>query len=470
MASLQSLKEDNSQVVTNPYTSRIPVTNPDQFYGRRSDILRVAESIRSWQPFSMSGEPRIGKTSLLYYLIHREGARALPGFLGYIGNPANYLFVLVELQRLPVRSVPGFWRYLLDRLVEEARETGLETRKMQEEYDSSQELENDHYQVQISFESYLKQLRKKVVFFFDDFDIVINDCESTEVAQVTDKLRALKEGLDFGGRLNYVIMSTDPLARLFEAKGISNRSPLTSIINLVTSLGLLEEEATTELVQEPLRRLSESVLPFSREETAFVYKLAGRHPDFMKIVCSYLFAMRGQDYSSIRQQIEDDLHVRGLMKRLWERVKREGPLEELPLREMLLQIAQGQQPPNSSALHELRQRGFIDDSTSPPHIFGDLFCNFILRPSSLRPVMAIELTSLESKLYNYLVEHVGHPCSRVELQKVLWGDKVPRSPDALEQLVKRVRGKIEPLHNQPMYLLNVRGQGYLLRSVPPRSL
>ena len=325
MVFVQKLKEeDNPQSVTNPYSSRMPVTDPAQFYGRDGDILRVAESIRSWQTFAVSGEPRIGKTSFLYYLTRPEGARMLPKFLAYIGNPADYLFVLVELQRLPVRNAAGFWRYLLDRLIEEARKEGVETPEMREKYDSGQEPGSDYYQLQTNFESYLKQLTRRVVFLFDDFDIVINDFENTEVVQVTDKLRTLKEALDLNGKLNYVIVSTDPLVRLLKAKGITNPSPFTSIITPMKPLGLLENDAADELLREPLRQLPEPVPQFSRDDIAFIYKLAGRYPDFMKITCFYLFAARYQcnaDYASVRQKIEDDPNVRWLMNGLWERIK-----------------------------------------------------------------------------------------------------------------------------------------------------
>jgi hypothetical protein len=472
MASMQMLKaESNPLTVTNPYSSLMPVTIPVQFYGRHDDVLRVAESIRNWQPYAVSGEPRIGKTSFLYFLIHPEGARTLPEFLAYVGSPEDYLFVLVELQRLPVRNATGFWRYLLDRLSEEARNEAIEPPAELKEYPSSWEQESDYYQVQTHFESYLKQLKRRVLFLFDDFDIVINDLDNTEVVQVTDKLRTLKEALDLNGKLNYVIVSTDPLVRLLKEKGITSPSPFTSIIIPMAPLGLLEKDAADQLLQEPLRLHAEQSFPqFTKGDIAFIYKLAGRYPGIMKTTCSYMFAARYQgnvDYDSVRQNIEDDSNIRWLLNGLWERIKQEEQLEGLPLREALLQIAQGHVLPVSPAFRELRQRGLVDDSTSPPRIFGDLFHAYLLYPQS-HEVTPIELTSMESKLYNYLAENVGQTCSRDRLQKVIWGDKLPTSRDALEQLVKRVRGKIEPNPDRPIYLQNVRGQGYRLEKDPSK--
>jgi hypothetical protein len=463
-------------LVTNPYSSRMPVTDPAQFYGRTIDILRVADSIRSWQIFAASGEPRIGKTSLLYYLIHSNGARKNPDVLAYIGDPTEYLFVLIELQRLPVRNATGFWRYLLDRLVEEVdKEAGSSSAQQREVYEPG----DDFYQLQIGFENYLKNLKRKLIFFFDDFDIVIRDLDNAEVTQVTSTLRTLKEALDFQGKLNYIIMSTDPLVRLLKAKGITHPSPLISIINPTPPLGLLEPESATQLLQEPLwDRTQQSSEAFGREDRGFVYKLAGRYPDFLKVTSSYLFKARFQEpagYGAIRQQIEDDPHVHWLMNGLWERVKRDEQLEALPLSETLLQVAQGQKPVSTLAMRELLWRGLIEGTPSDLRVFGDLFRVFILNQQALqvasfRSTRPFEFTPLETRLYTYLLEHLGQTCSREQLHQVLWGAKPPKSPDALEQLVKRVRGKIERRPEQPEYLLNVRGQGYLLRSDPAESL
>ncbi len=482
MESTQLLsEEDNSWLVINPYGNRGPVTNPAQFFGRRNDVLSVAQSIMLWQPFAVSGEPRIGKTSLLYYLVHPEGARSLPEFQKYIGDPSHYLFVLVELQRLPVRNAVGFWRYLLDRLIEEALKEDSTHLTEQKANSITQGAGTDQYQVQTSFETCLKQMRKKVVFLFDDFDILIEGFDDIEVVQVTDTLRTLKEALDLNDLLNYIIVSTDPLVRLFKKKPIFSVSPFISIVIPIPPLGLLERDAANELIQQPLRHsVEQRVPPFTEQDMAFIYELAGRYPGFIKITCYNLFAAYSQgtmDFSTIQQMIADDPSVRWLMDGLWERLKQDELLENLPLQEVLRQIAQAQSPTNMSAFRELCQRGLVEveDAPSPPRVFGDLFCSFILNQdqqklgqSSPMVTLPTDLTHKEALLYRFLAQHLGQACSRTQLQSAIWGDKIPGSPDALEQLVKRVRIKIEPNRDQPLYLISVRGQGYLLRSEPPK--
>jgi hypothetical protein len=452
--------------VQNPFRNHTPVIEPTEFYGRDTEILRVAQHIRDWQIFAISGEPRIGKTSLLYYLVDPKGARARDDFSAYIEEPANYLFVLVELQLLPRRRGLEFWRYVFDRLVEEAKRAEFETEEMHKKYVSIQDSASDYYEVQAGFESYLQILKRNVVLFFDDFDIVIQNFAPEEAIQVTDKLRTLKGSSVWSSRLNYIIASTDPLVRLFEANSLTNPSPLTNIITLIPPLGLLEQEAIDELIQNPLQQTHEH---FTRDDITFLQQLAGRHPDFLKIACYYLLEARRKgycDYIDVRQSIDHDANVRLRMNRLWERMEQAEELEHLPFREVLLQVAQGQNATNSHAFTELRLRGLIDSAISPPRIFADLFRTFIMQKKSSSPALPADtpdLTVLESRLYSYLVAHLEQTCSRQELQAAIWGKNIPSSPDALEQLVKRLRKKIEANPEQSLALFNIRGQGYLLR-------
>lgn len=476
MESAQVLSEEDKQgLSSNPYRNRGPVTNPAQFYGRHRDVEHIAQSIRLWEPFALSGEPRTGKTSLLYYLVQAQGARTLPDFQRTIGNLSHYLFVLIELQRLPGKEAADFWRYAFYRLNEEASRQGV-TKSATSTFDMK---DSDQYQIETSFVDFLKQLGKKVVFLFDDFDVLVKNLKD-DVVQITDKLKTLKEALDLNDKINYIILSTDPLVRLFKADHILNTSPLVSIILPVPPLGPLEKDAADALICEPLQH---SAIQFTACDMDFIYRLAGTYPDFMKITCYYLFDAykhKNVDYTKVQQKIADDPVVGLLMHKLWNRLKQDEQLENLPLQEVLLQIAQGQQPANMAAARELRQRGLVEGSSSSLHVFGDIFRTFILNTHRSSSVSAVatpsalthpdNLTHLELKLYSVLAEHMGQACSRSQLQAAVWGNRLPNSPDALEQLVKRVRNKIEPDRDRPQHLISIRGQGYLLRNEPAQPL
>lgn len=457
---------------TNPYSNRWPVTDPTSYYGRRTELLQVASSIREWEPLSITGEPRIGKSSFLYYLAHPDWENKQADFSSHLGNPTAYLFVTIELQLLPVRFAEEFWKYLFHRLVQETEKAGIYNEKLQAMHHLSQEAGAGVYQIQIILEKYLDQLERKVLFLFDDFDILIKDFENPEVTHITGVLRALKSS-SLKDKMNYIIISTDSLSRLFEDKGIaSSLSPLANIVVPAPPLGLLEEEAVHELLQKPFDQYPEALPRFSDEEKSFIVKLAGRHPDALKIACFYLLEAKihgSVDFDRVRQTIEHDERLQWLMKRLWERATQ---YQELPLQDNLRQVALGQRPTNRRAFDELCRRGLVEmDCAGTPRVFSELFQTFVLHPQKAHAALPTStsiaafsgnLTPLEEKLYNFLTAHIEQVCTREQLQQVIWGDKLPASPDALEQLVKRLRAKLR----RPASLLNVRGQGYLLRKPP----
>ncbi len=69
------------------------------------------------------------------------------------------------------------------------------------------------------------------------------------------------------------------------------------------------------------------------------------------------------------------------------------------------------------------------------------------------------LTPLEGRLLEYLMLHAGHYLSSDDLIAHVWGPE-QASGEMLRQLVKRLRGKIEPDPGAPVYLANLPGMGY----------
>lgn len=80
-----------------------------------------------------------------------------------------------------------------------------------------------------------------------------------------------------------------------------------------------------------------------------------------------------------------------------------------------------------------------------------------------------QLPQLEWRLMRYLQQHPDRACTRTELQQAIWGKDHLSSPDALEQLVRRLRKRIELNPQRPEYLLTVRGLGYRLIGNPKPS-
>jgi DNA-binding response OmpR family regulator len=80
----------------------------------------------------------------------------------------------------------------------------------------------------------------------------------------------------------------------------------------------------------------------------------------------------------------------------------------------------------------------------------------------IRGGAAIQLTSLECRLLEYLLLYPGHILSYQDLIDHVWGPGAG-DRDMLRQLVRRLRTKVEPEPSQPVFIETVPGQGYGLK-------
>ena len=76
---------------------------------------------------------------------------------------------------------------------------------------------------------------------------------------------------------------------------------------------------------------------------------------------------------------------------------------------------------------------------------------------------AVELSPKEFALLAYLYEHRGQVCSKDDIGYAVWPEYRQGVYDyQIENLVRRLRSRIEPDPNNPQLLLTVRGLGYKL--------
>ena len=85
-----------------------------------------------------------------------------------------------------------------------------------------------------------------------------------------------------------------------------------------------------------------------------------------------------------------------------------------------------------------------------------------LREVSLSNGAKKSLTSLESRLLEYLMLNAGHILTTDDLISDVWGASGGNS-EMLRQLVRRLRSKIEDDSSNPYYIQNLPGLGYAFR-------
>jgi two-component system response regulator MtrA len=109
-----------------------------------------------------------------------------------------------------------------------------------------------------------------------------------------------------------------------------------------------------------------------------------------------------------------------------------------------------------------RGRGIDTSHPSAKLSIDGLEFNPKLREASLSDGSVKNLTSLESRLLEYLMLNAGHILTTNDLISDVWGASGGNS-EMLRQLVRRLRSKIEDDPARPYYIQNLPGLGYSFR-------
>ena len=91
----------------NPFTNRGAITNADDFFGRTEQLTEILTRLQRMQSWSIVGERRIGKSSLLNYLT-KKGVEKIAD--------ENYHFLYVDMMDARVFTANGFFRHILKEL------------------------------------------------------------------------------------------------------------------------------------------------------------------------------------------------------------------------------------------------------------------------------------------------------------------------------------------------------------------
>ena len=111
----------------------------------------------------------------------------------------------------------------------------------------------------------------------------------------------------------------------------------------------------------------------------------------------------------------------------------------------------------------MRRGRALDNSQHQSRLSVDgLDFNPKLRQVSLPNGITKSLTSLESRLLEYLMLNSGHILTTDDLISDVWGASGGNS-EMLRQLVRRLRAKVEDDPTKPYYIQNLPGLGYAFR-------
>ena len=254
----------------NPFIVGSPVP-PERFIGREKEVKDILDRLANPAHGStaVSGEMRIGKTSLLHYISNPKVAKKW-GF-----SPEQCKFILVDSHAIAPFSQEGFWHYVLKSLVE---------RKVHDQGYIDGLLKGDGvggFELGELFDRIARD-GKLVVLLLDGFEHVVEHV-SPDNPELLYLLRALINRPAHG--LALVLASRKPLHALCQSVRFVGSPFPTSFTSL--SLGPFSPEEANKLIDVYTQGTG---VTFSVRDRDFAYyEISNGHPYLLQKACFKLF-------------------------------------------------------------------------------------------------------------------------------------------------------------------------------------
>lgn len=450
----------------NPYLNRQPVAQPGEFYGREQDVRWLLERIAypSPQCCSITGLRRIGKSSLLRFLAHPEGARTR--YPSYFAQAEKLLLIYADLslespssadngEEIAGQTIHHLLK-MLDREVA-ARLPDEQAASIRQYRDASDGSWAEELEALVDSLHFLDDADYRVIYLLDEVDIA---------AAWHPRLAHVLRALVMEHNIAYVTASLDPLFELLDAEG--RTSPLYNLFS-TRPLGLLEPGEARALLAEPAKKAE---VVWTTRLMDRLLEATGGHPDLVKMAGAHLWDLyQERSAEPTAEQLLDRLRpdAEALFNSLCNHL---SPTE----RTVVMMLAAGRFGSHAQeVLASLQRSALVVETPRGPRLFGQLFAEWLARqPEALQapPAPRLEgrwlfmggqghqLTPTEAKLTEALLSCRGQTVTREELHKLIWDDQIPSDSKALDTTVQRLREKIEDDRTNPQWLVTVRGEGY----------
>jgi len=365
----------------NPFTPYSPVS-PAYFVGREREVQGILDHLASAALGSsaISGERRIGRTSLLHYLTER---------LSEVPLQEQFLPLYMDCQSVPRFTPTHFWQRVLRLL--ESKITNDSLGKAMAKLLGQEEISCTDFEI-VSDRIY--EDGQTLVLLLDEFEWVVRtDPANVEMTHdFLSGLRALINRVPKG--LALVIGAVHPLDRLCE--GIEFRGSPFGNIFLQLRLRPFTE---AEVDQFFTRMLKDTGLEFTEDERNYVKQVAGGHPLLLQTASSLLFESRMrvgpiENYWAISKRFAEQASHH--FKSLWE-ASTEGEktlLLAIATRDLDHELTQARL---ARELRSLTERGLVVHREGHPEIFSFLFAQWIIENGEM-PISMADPETLETRL------------------------------------------------------------------------
>lgn len=425
------------------------------YNARFNEIARLLDYIKTGASCQIVGIPGVGRSNLFGLLAYNRNVR-----LKHLGEKQKqFHFVIANFAEIGKRNLSDVLKFLFLRIT-----YSLKERNMQEEQKRSndifKEIINSQEELVLSegFKEVIDYLcleRKiNVVFLFDKFEHYIPSITN----QLFTYLHTLKGRAK--EKFSVVFSLNRPLETYIDIPTVgdfyTNLAGHTIILSLTDTPSLLFKIAQVE--KSANKKLSQ-------EEKETIINLTAGHGKMARVSTEEVLG--NQDTKDLKEFLLNNRAVRSVSYEIWEALT---PHE----RDILKKIS----------LHKpvsLEDAKFLTDSgiVSKNNITIPLFAEFVqfranqpaeekitYNPDTRQitkgeEMLSDKLTGTEFKLLRYMIENQNRIIERDEIINSVWPtiSIAGVTDQALDQLIFRLRKKIEENPNQPIHLQTIKGRG-----------
>ena len=276
----------------NPFIVGSPVP-PGLFIGRRREVEVILDRLVSPAPVSIaiSGERRIGRTSLLHYIYGGRVAQR------WGLRPEEFTFVLIDSYTIVPFTPDSFWRHILRSLVQQIYKPDRHFESLLDTLlDKGKKIES--FELNTLFD-HIAQEGKLAVLLLDTFEHVVEhvDPDNPELLYL---LRALINRPIRG--LALVLASREPLNALLRDFRFSGSPFPTGFASL--SLDSFSRPEAAELMDVYTHGTD---VRFTEQDREFAYEISKGHPYWLQKTCFKLFQRRMENMTWRKTVDETDL-------------------------------------------------------------------------------------------------------------------------------------------------------------------
>lgn len=364
----------------NPFIYGKPIP-PEYFVGREEEITAcfntLAGPVRG--SIAISGEPRVGKTSLLTYVAQIGAAEGW-------GHPyTRNHFVFLDCQSISRFSPTRFWHRVLDLMARRVDSPPLKEKVT--ELLGREEIDSVHFEEVLEV---LHTTGESLVLLLDEFEWVVKkDAKSLPITR--DFLSGLRALINVTPNvLSLVTASQLPLNVLCHGITTDEGSPFYNNF-IFHRLQPFRPHEVDQLIE---RALTSTGITFDDQDRAYISQVAGMHPFLVQVAGSLLFEAKIQnlsiadDYQAIGIRFEEQArhHLRELWKFsspeeqtllllvAWQQYAEKWGSNVLPDQEIYNHLLRRCEPD----FIRLAERGLVINMETTPRIFSSVFAWWLM--------------------------------------------------------------------------------------------